>query len=106
MQVLEADLEVMAVILPRHAIDAGSRLALERVVGFPELIAINVVQERGTYGDTCIITFNLETAVGSPELVQASVKSAFFAPNFNTGAVDKRRVISMTYAQTAVSRFN
>ena len=37
----------MAVILPRHAIDARSRLALEREVGFPELIAIDVVQERG-----------------------------------------------------------
>src|SRR5271166_1369133 len=46
-QVLEADLEVTAVILPRHAIDARSRLALERQVGFPELIAIDVVQERG-----------------------------------------------------------
>src|SRR5271157_6497476 len=45
-QVLEASLEVMAVILPRHAIDARSRLALERQVGFPELIAIDVVQER------------------------------------------------------------
>src|SRR5271166_3439496 len=37
----------MAVILPRHAIDARSRLALERQVGFPELIAIDVVQECG-----------------------------------------------------------
>src|SRR5208337_5160610 len=46
-QIHEANLEVMAVILPRHAIDARSRLALERQVGFPELIAIDVVQERG-----------------------------------------------------------
>src|SRR5208337_665013 len=43
-QILKASLEVMAVILPCHAIDARSRLALERQVGFPELIA---VQERG-----------------------------------------------------------
>src|SRR5208337_1454463 len=46
-QIHEANLEVMAVILPRHAINARSRLALERQVGFPELIAIDVVQERG-----------------------------------------------------------
>src|SRR5208337_917284 len=46
-QIHEANLEVMAVILPRHAIDARSRLALERQVGFPELIAIDVVQECG-----------------------------------------------------------
>src|SRR5208337_843849 len=46
-QIHEANLEAMAVILPRHAINARSRLALERQVGFPELIAIDVVQERG-----------------------------------------------------------
>ncbi len=46
-QIRRANLEVMAVILPPHAIDARSRLALEREVGFPELIAIDVVQERG-----------------------------------------------------------
>ncbi len=47
MQILEASLQIMAVILPRHAIDARSRLALEREVGFLELGGVDVVQERG-----------------------------------------------------------
>ena len=63
-QVLEADLEVMAVILPRYAIDARGRLALEREVGFPELIAIDVVQERGE-------PFLLLQPCGLPYAVQA-----------------------------------
>ena len=47
-QAFEARLEpIAAVILPRHAIDAGSRLALEREVGFPKLVGVDVVQERG-----------------------------------------------------------
>ena len=46
-QVLEARLEVMAVVLPRHAINAGGRLALEREVRFPKLVGVDVVQERG-----------------------------------------------------------
>src|SRR5271157_4458691 len=45
-QTLEACLQIVAVILPRHAIDARGRLAPERKVGLPELIAIDVVKER------------------------------------------------------------
>src|SRR5208337_5039345 len=63
-QIHEANLEVMAVILPRHAIDARSRLALERVVGFPELFAIDVVQERGE-------PFLLPQPCGLPHAFQA-----------------------------------
>ena len=39
-------LEVMAAILPRHAINAGGRLALEREERFPEQIDAEVVEER------------------------------------------------------------
>ena len=43
----ELAVEIGLVVAPRHPVDAGGRIALERVEGVPESIDINVVQERG-----------------------------------------------------------
>src|SRR5215831_17984221 len=45
-QLCEPGLELCLVVLPRHAVHPGSRLALERVVRHPECIDCDVVQER------------------------------------------------------------
>ena len=46
-QILEPWLEVCLVVLPRHAVHAGSRLALERVERRSQRVDVDVVEKRG-----------------------------------------------------------
>jgi len=46
-QAPEPRLEVRLVVLPRHAIHAGSRFAPERLESRPERIDIDVMEKRG-----------------------------------------------------------
>ena len=46
-QVLKPVLKIRLVVLPRHAIHAGSGTALERHERFPEQVDVDVVQQCG-----------------------------------------------------------
>jgi hypothetical protein len=46
-QISEVSLKVCGVVLPRHAVHAGRRLALDCSERLPEQIVVDVVQERG-----------------------------------------------------------
>ena len=47
MQVRETLLQILAVLLPRHAVHSGRRVALQRQVGGPKEFDIDMVQQRG-----------------------------------------------------------
>ena len=47
MQILDPEFEIRLVVLPRHAIHAGTGLALKRLERRPERIDTDVVEERG-----------------------------------------------------------
>jgi len=47
MQISEVSLEVCGVVRPRHAVDAGGRIAPDGEKRHPEQLDIDVVQERG-----------------------------------------------------------
>jgi len=45
-KVLDSTIKALFVGLPRHAVDAGSRVTLQRVKRRPQHLGVNVVQER------------------------------------------------------------
>ena len=46
-QISEVSLKVCGVVLPRHAVHAGRRIALDRAKRLPKQLVVDVVEERG-----------------------------------------------------------
>jgi hypothetical protein len=59
MKIAKVRFEVLAVVLPRHAIDPRRGLGLERPVGSPQAFDVDVVQERG---ESCILVLLCHSA--------------------------------------------
>jgi len=78
-QVPKVDLQVLAVVLPRHLVHPGGGLRVHRPVGHPQAVDVDVVHQRGEPCLLVLLCCSTHTVQRIGRAVPGSVSGARFA---------------------------